>query len=67
MTAHAQDTARVQSDTPGYVIMLFEPAPVPAGVAGMIPGENFTPPQWAGFAVVIGALFLFEKRARQQR
>ncbi len=58
--------ARILGATRASMFTLFEPA-LAALVAWLIFGENFTPPQWAGFAVVLGALFLFEKRARRQR
>lgn len=57
--------ARILGATRASMFTLFEPA-LAAFVAWLIFGENFTPPQWAGFAVVLGALFLFENRARRR-
>ena len=48
------------------MITLIEP-PMAAMFAWFIFGETFTPLQWVGFAVVLAALVMFEKLARNNR
>ncbi len=55
--------AGILGATRASMFTLFEPA-LAAFVAWLIFAENFSPPQWAGFAVVLIALFCFEKQAR---
>lgn len=55
--------ARILGATRASMITLFEPA-LAALFAWIIFGETFTPPQWAGFTIVLASLFMFEKLAR---
>ncbi len=57
--------AGILGATRACMITLFEPA-LEAMVAWLIFNETFTPPQWFGFAVVLVALFLFEKMSLPQ-
>jgi drug/metabolite transporter (DMT)-like permease len=45
------------------MLTLLEPAAAALG-AWLLFGETYTPLQWCGFFVVLGALFGFEKLAR---
>ncbi len=55
--------AGILGATRASMFTLFEPA-LAAFVAWLIFGENFSLPQWAGFAVVLVALYRFEMLAR---
>lgn len=57
--------ARILGATRAAMITLIEP-PLAALFAWMIFGETFTLPQWFGFAVVLAALFMFEKLSRDR-
>ncbi len=56
--------ARILGAARASMITLIEP-PLAALFAWFIFGETFTPLQWAGFALVLVALLLFEKAARR--
>jgi len=56
--------ARILGATRASMITLIEPL-LAAGAAWLIFGEDFSPMQWLGFAVVLFALFMFEYRARR--
>ncbi len=56
--------ARILGAARASMITLVEP-PLAALFAWFIFGETFTPLQWAGFALVLLALLLFEKSARR--
>ncbi len=58
--------ARLLGTTRASMITLGEP-PLAALAAWLVFGETFTPTQWAGFALVLGALFMFEKLSRQRQ
>ena len=58
--------ARILGATRAAMITLIEP-PMAAMFAWFIFGETFTPLQWVGFAVVLAALVMFEKLARNNR
>ncbi len=58
--------ARILGATRAAMITLIEP-PMAAMFAWLIFGETFTPLQWIGFAVVLAALVMFEKMARNSR
>ncbi len=57
--------AGILGATRASMITLFEPV-LAALFAWIIFNENFTPLQWAGFAVVLAALYRFEKMAQAQ-
>lgn len=54
--------ASILGATRASMITLFEPV-LAALVAWLIFGETFSPLQWAGFALVLASLFMFEKLA----
>ena len=56
--------ARIIGATRASMITLIEP-PLAALFAWLIFAETFTLPQWIGFAIVLGALALFEAGARR--
>lgn len=58
--------ARILGATRAAMITLIEP-PMAAMFAWLIFGETFTPLQWVGFGVVLAALGMFEKLARNPR
>ncbi|MDH3388269.1 MAG: DMT family transporter, partial [Gammaproteobacteria bacterium] len=58
--------ARILGTTRASMITLIEP-PLAALFAWIIFGESFSLPQWFGFAIVLAALFMFEKLARAGR
>ena len=57
--------ASILGATRASMITLFEPV-LAALVAWLIFGETFSPPQWAGFALVLASLFMFEKLAQAE-
>lgn len=56
--------ARILGAGRASMISLSEPA-LAALFAWLVFGENYTPAQWCGFALVLISIMLFEKRAQQ--
>jgi drug/metabolite transporter (DMT)-like permease len=56
--------ARILGAGRASMISLSEPA-LAALFAWLVFGENYSPAQWGGFALVLASIMLFEKRAQQ--
>jgi drug/metabolite transporter (DMT)-like permease len=56
--------ARILGASRASMISLSEPA-LAALFAWFVFGENYSPAQWCGFALVLASIMLFEKQARQ--